>query len=261
MLRSVVIASMGILAAVPQLATAPFTPRMFNPNGHPMPYRLFIPDEKARAKPLPLVIWLHGASGVGTDNKAQISSGGNEIGSRLWVKPEVQAKYPAFVLAPQSPSAEVWGAPSSTKVTRYAQLVFDLIDSLSREFSIDRDRVYLLGQSRGGIGVWDMIMKRPDLFAAAVPLCAMGDPKRIGAARSVSVWAFHGAKDPGMPVDGTRALVAALKTAGGVVKYTEYPDVGHDVWTRAFLESDLVDWLFAQRRHPSDCTGACDGFR
>jgi predicted peptidase len=102
-------------------------------------------------------------------------------------------------------------------------------------------------------------MKRPDLFAAAVPLCAMGDPARIGSARTVNVWAFHGAKDPGMPVDGTRALVAALKAAGGTVRYTEYPDAAHDVWTRAFQEPDLPDWLFAQRRHPIECTGLCAG--
>lgn len=259
MLRSLAIASIALFGAIPQLTGAPFTPRMFNPNGHPMPYRLFIPDAKARSKPLPLVVWLHGASGVGTDNRSQISAGGNEIGSRLWVKPEIQAKYPAFVLAPQSPSTELWGATASAKVTRYAQLVIDLIDTLAQEFPIDRDRVYLLGQSRGGIGVWDLIMKRPDVFAAAVPLCATGDPSRIGTARPVNVWAFHGAKDPGMPVAGARALVAALQAAGGVVKYTEYADGAHDVWTRAFQEPDLPDWLFAQKRRPSECIGLCAG--
>jgi predicted peptidase len=86
-----------------------------------MPYRLFVPDEKARAQPLPLVVWLHGASGVGTDNVAQISTGGNELGSRLWVKPDIQAKFPAFVVAPQSPSSELWGSVLSAKPI-YGQL-------------------------------------------------------------------------------------------------------------------------------------------
>src|SRR5436190_21474978 len=111
MVRSLVIASVGLLGALPQLTGAPFTPLMFNPDGHPMPYRLFIPEAAARTKPLPLVIWLHGTSGLGTDNKAPISAGGNEIGSRLWDSPEVQAKYPAFVVAPQVPVTELLGAP------------------------------------------------------------------------------------------------------------------------------------------------------
>jgi len=252
MIRIAVAAGLGVLASIPQPAPAPFIPRLFSHSGRHMPYRLFVPEGAAPDHPLPLVVWLHGASGVGTDNRAQITEGGNEFGSRLWVKPEIQAKYPAFVLAPQSPPSEVWGSVGSAKVTTFGQLVIDLIDSLAREFPIDRDRVYLLGQSRGGIGVWDLIAKRPDVFAAAVPLCAQGDPKRIGAARGVKVWVFHGAKDT-MPVTNAREMVAALTAAGGTVKYTEYPDLGHEIWTRVFAEPELPAWLFAQRRQGGDC--------
>lgn len=257
MTRLVLVAALGALGALPQSKTAPFAPRMFMQSGHRLPYRLFVPDAKAQNRPLPLVVWLHGASGVGTDNTAQISAGGNEIGSRLWVRPDVQEKFPAFVVAPQAPSDQLWGAPSSTKLTAYGQLVIDLIDALAGEFAIDRDRIYLVGQSRGGIGVWDLVAKRPDLFAAAVPLCAQGDPARIAAARNVSIWVFHGAKDP-MPVVNAREMVAALKAAGGAVKYTEYPDLGHEIWTRAFAEPELPAWLFAQRRKSLDCPGLCE---
>jgi len=231
---------------------------MLSRDGKFMPYRLFIPNTAAQTEPLPLIVWLHGANGVGTDNVSQVTTGGNEIGSRLWIKPGMQAKYPAFVVAPQSPSAEMWGAPTSEHLTKYGQLVIDLVDSLAKEFPIDRGRVYLMGQSRGGIGVWDLIAKRPDVFAAAVPVCAVGNPKKIGAASDVKVWAFHGAKDAGMAVANARDMVAALKTAGGVVKYTEYPDLGHEIWTRAFADPDLPAWLFAQKRQPGDCNGFCD---
>ena len=276
MLRVLVIAAIGVVGVLPQQtlpqqavpqptepkppappsSPAPFIPRMFTKAGKFMPYRLFIPDEKTRQQPLPLIVWLHGASGVGTDNKAQITEGGNDVGSRLWVKPEMQEKFPAFVVAPQSPSSEVWGKPSSAGVTPFGQLVIDLIDGLANEFAIDRDRVYVLGQSRGGIGVWDLITKRPDVFAAAVPLCAQGDPARAKGAAGVKVWVFHGVKDP-MPVDNARAMVAALKAAGGTVRYTEYLDVGHDVWTKAFAEPELPVWLFAQKRRLTDCPGLC----
>ena len=257
MTRLVAIAVLTTAGVLPQLTAAPFVPRMLNRDGKFMPYRLFIPHTAAQTEPLPLIVWLHGASGLGTDNVRQVTEGGNEIGSRLWIKADIQAKYPSFVVAPQSPSAEMWGTTTSERLTKYGQLVIDLIDSLAKEFPIDRDRIYLLGQSRGGIGVWDLIAKRPDVFAAAVPLCAIGNPKKIGAASDVKVWAFHGAKDPGMSVNNTREMVAALKAAGGVVKYTEYADLGHDIWARAFAEPDLPAWLFAQRRNPGDCQGQC----
>ena len=105
--------------------------------------------------------------------------------------------------------------------------------------------------------MWDLVAKRPDVFAAAVPVCAIGDPKKIVAARDVKVWVFHGFKDVGMPVANAREMVAALKSAGGVVKYTEYPDLSHDIWARAFAEPELPEWLFAQRRSSADCPGNC----
>jgi predicted peptidase len=259
MLRAAMLATfgLGVLGMPPQSQPpSPFVPRTFARAGHTMPYRVFVPDAKARTQPLPLVVWLHGAGGLGLDNGRQISAGGNEFGSGLWVKPEIQARFPAFVVAPQSPADQLWGNSAIAKPTTYGQLVLDLIEALAQEYSIDRDRVYLLGQSRGGIGVWDLIAKRPDVFAAAVPICATGDPKRIAAARAVKVWVFHGAKDS-MPVANARDMVAALTAAGGVVKYTEYPDLGHEIWERAFAEPDLPAWLFAQHRRGSDCGDAC----
>jgi predicted peptidase len=256
MIRIAVAASLGVLASMAQPSPAPFAPRMFTHNGKLMPYRLFVPEGAGPEHPLPLIVWLHGASGVGTDNRAQISEGGNEVGSRLWVRPDIQAKYPAFVIAPQAPPTEVWGSPGSAKLSTFGQLVIDLIDQLARDYSIDRDRVYVLGQSRGGIGVWDLISKRPEIFAAAVTLCAQGDPRRVAAARGVKVWVFHGAKDT-MPVSNAREMVAALTAAGGTVKYTEYPDLGHEIWTRAFAEPDLPGWLFAQHRTEEVCGGGC----
>ena len=253
------VAVAALIVAIAQMSSAPFAPRMFKASGHLMPYRLFVPKASSQEQKLPLIVWLHGASGVGTDNNSQISAGWNEIGSRLWARPDIQDKHPAFVVAPQAPPDELWGQPSSNKLTTFGQMVIDLVDSLARELPIDRERVYLIGQSRGGIGVWDLVAKRPDVFAAAVPVCAVGNPTKIAAARNVSIWVFHGFKDVGMPVANARDMVAALKGAGATVRYTEYSDLSHDIWTRVFAEPELPEWLFAQRRSSADCTGDCDG--
>jgi len=212
-----------------------------------MPYRIYVPSQTARARALPLIVYLHGGGGAGTDNLRQIS-GGNTAGTRLLTSAAMQAKHPAFVVAPQMPGRTSWSDSDSDMPAPYARLVLELVEMLSKEFLIDADRIYVMGQSLGGRGAWDLVSKRPNVFAAAVPLCGDGNAQRVRAARHVAIWAFHGAKDPVVPVSGSRELVAALKSVGSPVKYTEYADVEHDVWTRAFAEPELPDWLFAQKR-------------
>jgi predicted peptidase len=242
---------MGSVApAIGQDIVDGYAPKMFvGTDSSRMAYRIFVPDETSRTKPLPVVVYLHGGGGIGTDNLRQIS-GGNTAGTRVWATPEAQARYPTFVIAPQLPTHDDrWDRRETDGLAPFAELVVELLDSLSREFAIDRDRIYLTGQSLGGFGTWDLITKRPDLFAAAVPVCGEGTPSRAASARDVPIWAFHGARDESVPVSGSREMVAALRASGSAVKYTEYPEVGHDVWLRAYAEPGLLDWLFAQRGH------------
>ena len=43
-------------------------------------------------------------------------------------------------------------------------------------------------------------------------------------------------------------MAEALRRAGADVRYTEYPDAGHDCWDRAYGEPELWKWLLEQRR-------------
>jgi predicted peptidase len=225
-----------------------FVARSFKaPSGETMPYRLFIPDAAARRERLPLILYLHGGGGIGTDNLKQIS-GGNTNGTHTWTTPEAQRRHPVFVLAPQLPQNRLSQAGRPDAWSPSLDTVLEILAAVSREFAIDSDRVYVTGQSMGGYGTWGFISRRPELFAAAVPLCGGGDAARIAAARMLPIWAFHGAQDPLVAVTESREMVAALRGAGSSVKYTEYPDVGHDVWTRAYSERELPEWLFRQRR-------------
>jgi predicted peptidase len=214
--------------------------------GVKLPYRLFVPRSANRDQELPLILYLHGRGGSGTDNRKQIS-GGNALGTHIWIEPAAQERHPAFVLAPQIPEPSTWHSTSDKPSPHVAALV-ELLDKLRSELRIDVERVYVVGQSLGGYGAWDFIARHPRLFAAAIPLCGGGDARRILSARNVAVWAFHGAKDATVPVSRSREMVAALRTVNSSVRYTEYPNVGHDVWTRAFEERDLPEWMFAQRR-------------
>ena len=51
-----------------------------------------------------------------------------------------------------------------------------------------------------------------------------------------------------IPVDCSRSMVAAVKEAGGNPKYTELPGVGHDSWTAAYHDNEILDWFFRQHR-------------
>ena len=71
------------------------------------------------------------------------------------------------------------------------------------------------------------------------------------------MWAFHGAKDEGVPVERSQAMVDALKRNGGDPKLTVYPEAGHDAWTETYDNPEFYEWLFAQRR--TDQGKATDG--
>jgi predicted peptidase len=95
---------------------------------------------------------------------------------------------------------------------------------------------------------WDLLARKPELFAAAVPICGGGDEKTAPAIAKIPIWVFHGAKDPAVKVERSRNMVKALKDAGGSPKYTEYPNEAHASWVPAYKDAEMMKWLFAQKR-------------
>jgi predicted peptidase len=214
-------------------------------------YRLLKPDNYDPKKQYPLVVLLHGAGERGDDNTAQLVHGVAEFASE-----ENRAKYPCFLVAPQCPRdmkwADVdWGAAAHTlpkEPSEPGRMVLQLIPVLEKEYGIDPKRIYLTGLSMGGYGTWDLLARKPDQFAAAVPICGGGDEKTAATIAKVPVWVFHGAKDNAVKVERSRNMIEALKKAGGSPKYTEYTDVAHDSWVRAYKDAEMMKWLFAQKR-------------
>ena len=229
-----------------QEAVDGFVPRVFkNVVGRIMPYRLFIPENYDKDKAYPLIVWLHGAGGVGNDNLRQIQED-QLLGTHVWTSPENQERYPAFVVAPQAPGP--WASSGRSVMSQELILVTGVIDTVQSQYNIDPNRLYIAGQSDGGFGVWTFITNRPDMFATAIPVCGGGNPSYAARVAHMPIWGFHGKQDDVISVEESRNMVEALKKAGGKPRYTEYGSVGHDVWKRAFTDPDLPEWLFSQHK-------------
>nr|WP_281722517.1 dienelactone hydrolase family protein [Nitrosomonas nitrosa] len=245
-------------------------------SGETMPYRLFVPKGYAAKKKYPLVIWLHGAAGRGSDNLKQIT-GGNLPGATVWVKAENQARHPCLVIAPQCPENKLWvnfnnmpanvpsspeqienaassiapaameNLASSAKPSEHLRLAAELIEAMQKSWSIDARRIYLAGQSMGGFATWALIGEQADKFAAAVPLCSGGNVAHAPRLTRLPIWAFHGDKDPLVPVTLSRRMIEEIKKAGGKPKYTELAGAGHNIGEQVFATPELLPWVFAQR--------------
>jgi len=220
-------------------------------------YQVFVPAA-SRARPLPVVLFLHGSGERGSDGESQVQSG---------LGPYVRAHaadFPALVVFPQSPEGESWEGDT-------AALALAALDAASAEFGGDPRRTYLTGMSRGGYGTWSLALRAPMRFAALVPVCGgitppgtrpdldtlqvestrnEADPFDAAAQRlhQIPSWVFHGALDDVVPPAQSQRMVAALQRAGADVRYTEFPDANHNSWDAAYGMPELWTWLFAQQR-------------
>jgi predicted peptidase len=234
-----------------------FVARVYKHASQVMPYRLYIPPTYEKSQKYPLIVWLHGAGGAGTDNLRQIQ--GDQVpGTRTWTTTSNQTKHPAFVVVPQTISgwdstgaAAALGVPETAEATQLTSSlvhVLAIVETVEKEFHIDSKRLYIAGQSLGGFGTWNLITKKPGVFAAAIILCGGGNPGLAGNVKRMPIWSFQGDMDDAVFVKSNRNMIAAIRKLGGNPKYTEYPGIGHDIWNRVFSEPDLVEWLFAQHR-------------
>lgn len=224
-----------------------------------IPWRLFVP---AGAKPggegrFPLVFFLHGAGMRGADNVGPMF-----LAHPFW-QAENQGRNPCFILAPQCPNGRMWSPipwfgegkarirdnyPAEPEAKAELAAAFKVLDQTLAAWPVDAKRIYVVGMSMGGYGTWDALLRRPQTWAAAVPICGGGDPAKVALYKDVPIWAWHGANDAVVPAKTSRGMIEALTAAGGTPKYSELPKVNHGSWGPAFEDPEFHAWLFAQRR-------------
>lgn len=205
-------------------------------------YLLFLPEgyQRKGERRWPLMLFLHGAGERGTNLSKVAVHGPPKL-----VK--TKKDFPFILVSPQCPSGQWWTE----------DVVMGLLDEVIKQHAVDTNRVYLTGLSMGGYGTWTVGTKYPERFAAIAPICGGGETisvlvagrQKSAALKRLGVWAFHGGKDPVVPLAESERMIDVLKKAGCTdVKLTVYPEAGHDSWTEAYNNSELYDWFLQHSR-------------
>lgn len=196
-------------------------------------YLLYLP-KKSDGSPwdsLPLLLFLHGSGERGNDLTLVKRHGPPHV-------VEMGMELPFVLLAPQCLGGSTWHPDS----------LMALVDHTIERHGIDTKRIYVTGLSAGGYCTWVLAGEYPERFAAIAPVCAphaLIDPVRI---RHTPVWCFHGAMDDVVPVEHSIHMVRRIRDAGGDVRFTVYPDAGHDSWTQTYGQPALYDWFLTHKK-------------
>lgn len=200
-----------------------FTEGKFSSKLH---YRDYQPKDQSQKHPL--IIWLHGAGEGGEDNEVHITA---NRGATAFIDDQVQKIFDdPYILAPQTSSFWI---PESTltngslhgekQTGELIQLIEEYIETHS---SIDEDRVYIGGASMGGYQVWEIIIERPDLFAAAFPIATAYKvlANQMDRIKNVPIWIIHAEEDEVVPFENSKFAFETLKAKGGNPIFTQYKD-------------------------------------
>ena len=252
--NSVTSLSLAALKIAPQFKSAKYK----DGSGNVLLYRFFEPANKNnQGKKLPVILYLHGENESGTDNELQLVT--TECAT-IWAEPDHLAKNPVYVLAPQAPKGSNWKSDPI-----YSNVLSLLKQFITNHPDIDTDRIYIVGFSMGGTGVWNMILENPELFAAALPISGNADEfggnfSAFLALKNFPVLVVHSIDDAVCPVSSANNAIAALEAAGNrcVGNNSSLWGLGsvnpaHDAWYPAFHNYEVIyNWLFEQNLTRTD---------
>jgi predicted peptidase len=192
-------------------------------------YLLFLPEGYGKKRQSwPLMVFLHGAGERGNVlNKVAVHGPPKIVKNRK--------DFPFILVSPQCPEGDWW--------MEKVEVLINLVDDIAARYKVDKKRIYLTGLSMGGYGTWALASAYPERFAAIAPICGGGSRIMSLRLKDIPIWVFHGAKDRVVPLEESEEMVNAIRKRGGDVKFTIYPDAGHDSWTESYDNQELYDWF------------------
>jgi len=217
-------------------------------DGSLVKYQILTPPESATmpANGWPLVVYCPGSGAIGRDRIISWKVDGPVI----WASSYYREHYPAYVLVlhPQTRTTEY---PDLERIltTPAFDAYLEVIDAVILNNPVDQNRIYTLGFSMGGATVWQLLVARPDFFAAAAPAAGRplepGNSTQIEAAKGSALWMSMGNQDPWMGSAKYLRTYQDLVAAGATqVRFWEVQDMDHV--PSPMMMYHLPEWMFAQ---------------
>lgn len=198
-------------------------------------YWLYTPENPTEN--MPLIVYLHGASGRGEDLNLVVS---DEDFPKYLQSGEL-GDVRAYVLIPQLPAdLRSWSDIGDS--------LYSLIQKTVSDFSVDTENISLVGFSMGGTAVWELAAEYPDLFARIAPLAgsARGVLEQVSVLQEIPVRAFVGSADTVIAPNSSEQMVAELKKAGADAQIIILDGADHvSVPSLVYHDENirLVEWL------------------
>ncbi len=193
-------------------------------DGSGQPFYVSVPTTYTPGTPMPLVVILHDAAKDYSDAFRQSAS------ASLYIAVRVHGR-----------------GPNCAYIGLSAFDVLEAIDYMTNFYSIDPDRISLIGSSMGGYGVWNLASWYPGRFASIAPLNSFSAGNPLGNLRELAVTIIHGEEDLIMPVAFSRAAYTFLRNRLCPIVYNEIPKAGYHLQTAAELFRP-VEWMLNYRR-------------
>lgn len=196
--------------------------------------------KKSSSTDKPLMIYMAGGASLGHDNIKQLVECNKLLHRQL-------KRHDCNILIPQEPCASYTYKPDRND---YYNAVLQLVDLICDEVKADRNRIYLVGSSGGGVAVWDMIYHNPDIFACGLPIMGrfIFDKNIIDFERFLNtpLWVAHSSDDNNVVIDSDDYCVEELKKIGADIRYTRWNNYGHRMNKKFFRNEPWAEWMFSQ---------------
>jgi len=216
--------------------------------GEAMPLLVYQPLSKNLEK-LPVIIYLHGTGGMGVDNWKPFFVCGGGAAKHLLAE-SFQKKNPCIVITPQIKRHSGWYCSHYKDPSKEQVWLKNAIRVMAQEekYAIDLDRIYIMGHSMGGHGVYEAMAKLSDFYAAGVAIAAVDDGSSLTKDNVYgNLWIFLNSHDKAEPLSVAEDFKRKYKKLGGKIKLTIYDSRGHNAWDRALGDHDFRSLFLCKR--------------
>lgn len=186
-----------------------------------------------------LYISMHG--GGGAPAKVNDQQWNNQV--QLYVPKE------GWYVAPRAPT-DTWNLWHEGHID---ELFGTMIEDMVAKYGVDPNRVYLMGYSAGGDGVYQLAPRMADRFGAATMMAGHPNDASADGLYALPFRIYMGGKDAAYKRNEVAAqwgekLAALQKERGGYEhKVTIYPEMGH--WMNK-KDAEAVPWMATKTREP-----------